>query len=170
MSKSLYTRSLACVGILLSCYALYVEHKTSHPDTTPAPDGSFIEEEFQALCDIEAIGASCSKVFNLPEGRMLTYFGIVPHDSILDVPNAFLGLLYYSIMFMREQFLPKNGLFNTLTVVMNCAAMTSSVWLATKLVILRELCILCWTTHLLNLLLLLYYGRQLTKSNKAKQA
>jgi len=32
-----------------------------------------------------------SKVFQLPEGRMLTYFGIVPEDSLLDVPNAALG-------------------------------------------------------------------------------
>lgn len=29
-----------------------------------------------------------SNVFQLPEGRMLTYFNIVPEGSILDVPNA----------------------------------------------------------------------------------
>ena len=32
-----------------------------------------------------------SNVFQLPEGRMLTYFGIVPEGSLLDVPNAALG-------------------------------------------------------------------------------
>lgn len=32
-----------------------------------------------------------SNVFQLPEGRMLSYFGIVPEGSLLDVPNAALG-------------------------------------------------------------------------------
>jgi hypothetical protein len=41
---------LAAVGIILSGYALYVEHKVHH-----LKDG----EEFSAMCDIEAIKASC---------------------------------------------------------------------------------------------------------------
>jgi hypothetical protein len=40
----------AVVGVILSMYAVYVEHKVAHK----APD-----EEFQSLCDIEEIGASC---------------------------------------------------------------------------------------------------------------
>ena len=39
-----------------------------------------------------------SKVFQLPEGRMLTYFGIVSEGSLLDVPNAALGR--YLILFV----------------------------------------------------------------------
>ncbi|KAI2508976.1 hypothetical protein MHU86_5471 [Fragilaria crotonensis] len=48
---------LATVGIILSGYALYVEHKVHH-----LKEG----EEFSAMCDIEAIKASCSAVFQLP--------------------------------------------------------------------------------------------------------
>lgn len=38
------------MGVILSSYALYVEHKMAHKQE---------EEEFVALCDIDAIGASC---------------------------------------------------------------------------------------------------------------
>lgn len=162
---SLYTRLLATVGIILSSYALYVEHKTSHPNHSP--DG--FEEEFQALCDIESIGASCSQVFALPEGRLLSYFGVVPHDSILDVPNAALGFTYYSLIFLSEQFVAKTHLIKILTVCMSSAAMSSSIFLAIKLIQIHELCILCWTTHVLNTLLLVYYSRLLIKSGKAKK-
>jgi hypothetical protein len=51
MSKDGKRMSLyAALGSILSAYALYVEHKMAHLP----PD-----EEFTALCDIDAIGASC---------------------------------------------------------------------------------------------------------------
>ncbi len=42
---------LSLFGLLLSMYAVYVEHKT-------AQEG----DDFVALCDISAIGASCRQV------------------------------------------------------------------------------------------------------------
>jgi uncharacterized membrane protein len=39
------------------------------------------------------------------------------------------------------------------------AAMVTSVFLAYKLTTLRELCIVCWTTHAINLYLVLSYHR-----------
>ncbi|GFH48084.1 hypothetical protein CTEN210_04560 [Chaetoceros tenuissimus] len=176
---SLYTRTLCVIGVVLSLYALYVEHKTSHKyeqSTTTTSETSTMggifgeEEEFKALCDIESIGASCSQVFALPEGRMLTYFGIVEEGSILDVPNAMLGFLYYTIIFLSESFLPKTSIVKKLTVVMNCMAMSSSIFLGTKLYQLRELCVLCISTHILNTLLLIYYVKLLMKNtaNKSK--
>ena len=107
---------------------------------------------------------NCSQVFSLPEGRLLSYFGIVPNESLLDVPNAFLGLCYYTVILLAEQFLTETHLVKIMTVVVNSAAMTSSVFLATKLIQLGELCLLCWTTHLLNFLLIFYYSRLLLKS------
>mmetsp|Transcript_8088 Transcript_8088/g.15986 ORF Transcript_8088/g.15986 Transcript_8088/m.15986 type:complete len:155 (-) Transcript_8088:1270-1734(-) len=86
-----------------------------------------------------------SNVFQLPEGRMLTFFGIVPEGSILDVPNAALGLVYYSYWLFLGPLLP-----STLTVCISSMAMASSVFLAIKLVILKELCLLCWSTHVIN--------------------
>lgn len=79
---STYTCLLCVVGMLLSSYALYVEHKTHryHQKLKEAEENSGIvkstisymlpkfmekeeeEEPFKALCDIEAIGASCRYV------------------------------------------------------------------------------------------------------------
>ena len=53
-TPSIYSRTLCIIGIILSSYALYVEHKTHGKDFEDG-DG----DGFQALCDIEAIGASC---------------------------------------------------------------------------------------------------------------
>lgn len=44
------SQTLAVAGVVLSLYALYVEHKTAHPAD---------DIEFTALCDIESLGASC---------------------------------------------------------------------------------------------------------------
>jgi hypothetical protein len=150
--------------VLLSSYALYVEHKVAHKAA---------EEEFSALCDIEVIGASCryvtdifilfsltyvnsslqliassfldSSVFQLPEGRMLSYFGIIPNDHMLDVPNAALGLVFYLVWLVLLPKFPK-----LLTFVVVSLAMLSSVFLAIQLMLLKELCILCWSTHAIN--------------------
>jgi uncharacterized membrane protein len=86
-----------------------------------------------------------SAVFQLPEGRMLSYFGIVPDGHILDIPNAGLGVLYYSFWLLVMPMLPKQ-----LNFLASSAAMASSVFLACRLVILKELCILCWSTHVIN--------------------
>jgi hypothetical protein len=47
--------SLSLLGFLLSIYACHVEYKTSHQS-----EGD--ELEFDAMCDIAAIGASCRQV------------------------------------------------------------------------------------------------------------
>ncbi len=87
----------------------------------------------------------CSDVFQLPESRMLTYFGIVPHGSLLDVPNAALGLVYYTMWLLVIPKLPSK-----LVSFIATLALASSVWLAIRLVILSELCLLCWSTHVIN--------------------
>ena len=46
--------SLAILGFIFSAYSVYVEHKI-HDDSNGIDDG----DEFKALCDIDAIGASC---------------------------------------------------------------------------------------------------------------
>ena len=166
----------AIVGAILSAYAVYVEFKVAsihaHKTATAVemddvvPDGSELpfvvkeeEPEFVALCDIKSIGASCSNVFSLPEGRMLSYFGIVPEHSIFDVPNAALGLIHYMYLLTLRPFLPPS-----LTYFMIVMAFASTVFLAYQLTfVLFELCILCWTTHVINTYN--FYSYFFTKSN-----
>lgn len=76
---------------------------------------------------------------------MLSLFGIVPSGSALDVPNAALGVVYYTLWLLVLPRLPK-----ILTLVVSSLALASSVFLAVQLLILKELCLLCWTTHVIN--------------------
>jgi hypothetical protein len=46
------------LGLVLSAYAVYVEWKTHHQQDHPLEE----LEEFTALCDVNAIGASCRYV------------------------------------------------------------------------------------------------------------
>jgi uncharacterized membrane protein len=114
--------------------------------------------------------ASCSNVFQLPEGRMLSLFGIVPNGSALDVPNAALGVIYYTLWLLVLPRLPR-----AMTLVVSSSALASSVFLAIQLLILKELCILCWSTHVINTRLWFsamagagYFGRGRAASKEKK--
>jgi len=77
---------------------------------------------------------------------MLSYFGLVPEGSTLDVPNALLGSIYYFYMLTLSSYLPRE-----LTYFAMMAAFGSSVFLAYQLTfVVKELCILCWSTHVIN--------------------
>lgn len=107
-------RVVTFFGIVLSCYALYIEHQ------------KVLNPEYEALCDVGS-SVSCSKVctasrphprlstavaraargesralglivsadtrqvFTSEWGRMLSHFGVVEAGSVFDVPNAALG-------------------------------------------------------------------------------
>jgi uncharacterized membrane protein len=78
--------------------------------------------------------------------------GLVPHGSLLDLPNAALGILYYSwiILFVGMP----GAFFSVLNKIQTSMAMASSLFLAYQLTfVLKELCVLCWTTHLINAIL-----------------
>ncbi|KAL7569849.1 hypothetical protein ACA910_008518 [Epithemia clementina (nom. ined.)] len=132
---------VSAVGLVLSAYALYVEYKNEHK----APD-----EEFTSLCDIEAIGASCSAVFALPEGRMVSYLGIVPEESPLDLPNAALGIIFYTYRIFLADLFP-----SYVTQIATVLGFLSSVFLAYKLTfVLGDLCVLCMSIHVINTVLM----------------
>lgn len=76
---------------------------------------------------------------------MLSYFGIVASGSMFDLPNAALGLVYYSIWLSVMPVFPKE-----LKLFISSLAMLSSIFLAVKLLILSEMCVLCWSTHVIN--------------------
>lgn len=56
-SGSSFRSFCSTLGLVLSCYAVYVEWKVHHLSVVDD-----IEEEFTALCDIQSIGASCRYV------------------------------------------------------------------------------------------------------------
>jgi len=148
---------LSLLGLLLSIYAVYVEHKTSHRGDD--------EEAFSALCDISSIGASCSSVFALPEGHLVSYFGLVPPGHWLDIPNALIGCVYYTYRLLGDFIFPV-----ALTQFAASCALTASLYLAYQLTILQELCLLCWTTHVLNLVLWVDAIFRLRKNTRARNS
>lgn len=78
----------------------------------------------------------------------MSYFGIVAEGHVLDVPNAALGVLYYLYTLLLISKMPI-----LVTQIAASAALSSTIFLALKLTQLKELCILCWTTHVINALL-----------------
>ena len=79
-------RVLSVFGIVLSAYAVYVEHKVTEQRTNPhsLSEG---EAPFVALCDLGG-WASCSDVLTSPSSRL---FG---------PSNASLGVLFYAIIML----------------------------------------------------------------------
>ena len=76
---------------------------------------------------------------------MLSYFGIIPEGHVLDVPNAVLGILYYTYWLMLRSYIPSG-----LTMIVSSLAGASSIWLFIQLILLKEFCILCLSTHIIN--------------------
>ena len=116
----------------------------------------------------------CSAVFSLPEGKMLSYFGIVPHGHVLDIPNGVLGMIFYTYTIIRyfvtrkmnqklkrlnsvvnhkdnDKKLKPNILFaSSVNMIISTLAIASSLFLGRKLWILKELCVVCVSTHIIN--------------------
>lgn len=131
-------------GLILSSYAVYVEYR--HATEDPEADE---DQHFQALCDIEALNASCSNVFALPQGRLLSYFGLVPEHSRLDLPNAALGVAHYLVLLLIRD--NNNALLQAVVQGLVAVSFATTVFLAYTLTfVVPELCLLCWTTHVIN--------------------
>ena len=149
-------------GLLLSFYALYVEHQAV------AMPG------YKAACDIESLGVSCSKVFKSKYGRMMSYFGVVPNGHALDQPNAVLGIAFYGIALLlpKMKFIPK-GVRTLGMWLASCVSCASSAWLGYILVnVLHDICIVCVSTYVVNAIIFFFSTRELLcgskKSVKAK--
>lgn len=93
---------------------------------------------------------------------MLSYFGIVPEGHILDIPNGILGMVFYSYIILgyfnkkRTNVRNEGGMLILLfapmmNLIISSLAIASSAFLARKLYILRELCVVCVSTHIINL-------------------
>lgn len=117
-------RLIALAGIVLSAYAVYVEHKVSAQKARAAKlgvDAAAADEEapFVALCDLGA-WASCSDVLTSPSSRL---FG---------PPNAVLGFIFYCAVFLYPSinFVPFREELLLLVTAFSCSL---SVYLATVL-------------------------------------
>jgi len=125
------TRALGVLGLLLSVYALYVEYRVA----TQIPG----QDRFKALCDFGE-GAECSRVLTSESSHLL-----------LGIPNAALGTIFYTLIslypdFVRIQF-PHHQYFFLAASTASCFL---SLYLASELIRLRDLCILCISLYIIN--------------------
>jgi len=87
---------------------------------------------------------------------MLSFFGLVPHGSILDIPNGYLGIAFYALSLTRHVTgIQRSGLLShlfhpTVNLIITTLAFSSSIFLARKLYIIQEVCVVCITTHIIN--------------------
>ena len=104
--------------------------------------------------------ASCNKIFSLPQGK-LSYFGIAPHDCVLDAPNTLLGLCYYTIFASLEN--GNTRIFNhaeSMMMGLFFASFTTILYLACALTVLNKVRVLCWITHAISTTLVVYCVRR----------
>lgn len=134
---------LGVCGLVLSMYALHVEHMVE------ASQASGVH--YEALCDIQSIGASCSSVFTSEWGKLMSHLGLVPKDSPLDLPNAVYGAIYYVVVLIHS-FLPKG---EAVLLVSTVGAVASTAVLAYVLAfVLHDICVVCMSTYVVNISLL----------------
>ncbi|XP_075422652.1 vitamin K epoxide reductase complex subunit 1 [Ascaphus truei] len=133
---------LCALGIALSVYAYHVE-------TSKERDGGYT-----ALCDINP-SISCSKVFTSRWGRG---FGLLENifgpQSVVNQPNSVFGVLFYGL----QVLLGFQGTVAAAVALLgtSLASIAGSLYLAYILFyILEDFCVVCITTYILNVALLL---------------
>jgi len=127
---------LTFLGLFLSIYALNVEIQ-SHKD-----------KSYHALCDSSSGWYSCTQVFNSPPGHLLSYWNLVSTNSILNIPNAALGVIFYTAMLISQTSFPS---MIWLQQSMSTMAVLASIYLLYVLVfVLKDICLVCLATHLIN--------------------
>ncbi|XP_069738233.1 vitamin K epoxide reductase complex subunit 1-like protein 1 [Phaenicophaeus curvirostris] len=133
--------ALVAAGVALSLYALHVEHEASR------------DPAYRAACDL-APAVSCTRVFASRWGRGLGLVELLlGRDSVANVPNGALGLLYYILQGVLGA-VPGQGSAAALLGT-SAAAALASLWLAAVLAFgLGDLCLVCLGTYGLNALLL----------------
>jgi uncharacterized membrane protein len=129
-TRSVIFRVLSVVGLLLSAYALYVEHKVTqqklNPHTLTSAGGE--EAPFVALCDLGS-WASCSDVLTSETSHL---FG---------PPNALLGVLFYVAVFLYPSmtFVPCRAHLLLAAITFSCAL---TIYLGSVLYRMGDFCIL----------------------------
>ncbi|XP_062514292.1 vitamin K epoxide reductase complex subunit 1-like protein 1 [Corticium candelabrum] len=135
-------RAVLCVaGLCLSAYALYIEIE-KHRDASYRP-----------LCDISE-GVSCTKAFLSEYGRGFGIIGsLLGKDSMLNQPNAAFGMIFYCIFIFIG--LTRSAFLETVGLVLAIGSCIVSVYLSYVLYLLKDVCIVCMATYIMNFLLML---------------
>ncbi|XP_041378602.1 vitamin K epoxide reductase complex subunit 1-like protein 1 [Gigantopelta aegis] len=126
------------LGIVVSSYALYVEtQKEKNP-------------KYRAMCDFNE-HMSCSKALCSEYGKGFGVVGVLLGPKhFLNQRNCTMGILFYLLQ-IGLAFLPDQGLASLLLYYSSVLAGIGSAYLAYILLfVLRDLCIVCVFTYVIN--------------------
>ncbi|XP_050519886.1 vitamin K epoxide reductase complex subunit 1-like protein 1 [Daktulosphaira vitifoliae] len=133
------TKICSLIGFCISTYALYVEISLEkYP-------------KFKPYCNVMK-HINCSPAFTSRFAKGFGVFGyLLGNDSIINVPNGLVGMFYYIIFFLlgfsnNQSYVNMQYYLAILSNIMN-------FYLAYILIIIiKELCLVCVTTYLVNIL------------------
>ncbi|XP_012260842.2 vitamin K epoxide reductase complex subunit 1 [Athalia rosae] len=124
--------SSCIVGLVLSYYAYIVETSKE------------LDHSYEAMCDISE-HISCTKAFMSEYGKG---FGLIPKTSIFYMPNSVYGLVFYSCMAVMSV---SNTYFATIVlIIFGILSNLGSIYLGYILYMLKDICVLCIGTYLVN--------------------
>ncbi|NXW52789.1 VKORL protein, partial [Nyctiprogne leucopyga] len=134
--------ALCLAGLGLSLYALHVEHATAR------------DPAYRAACDLGP-AISCTRVFASRWGRGLGLVEpLLGRDSVANVPNGAIGVVFYLLQGLLGAV--PGRVTSAVLLGTSVASAVASLWLAGVLAFgLQDLCLVCVTTYLLNVTLLL---------------
>lgn len=143
--------SLAIIGFMLCVYTLHVEISSIH------------DVNYKALCDINE-HISCTKVFNSKYGKG---FGLVEpifgKDSPFNLPNPVFGLVFYSLLFILS-LCGSSVFILKLSCLLCLKSCLMSIYLGYILYTMRDTCVVCITTYIVNFAMLFLNVRKCSVS------
>ena len=130
---------LAILGILVAGYALHVESML-----LDIPG-------YQPSCDISSLQMSCSKVFNSKYARIMSYWGLVPRGSFVDLSLPQFALAYFSSCLLLPVIVRRLPATKRLWRILSLVVVGFNIYLAYILKFkLGEFCIVCVTNYIIN--------------------
>jgi len=90
---------------------------------------------------------------------MMSYFGIVSKGHTLDLPNAALGLLFYSASLLHNTVIANvlgfgHGAARGIMLAASLLSVCASTFLIYTLIMMNDFCIVCAATHVINSVIL----------------
>ncbi|XP_053211598.1 vitamin K epoxide reductase complex subunit 1-like [Panonychus citri] len=142
LDRNLICLSLvAFTGLFISLYALFIEIKHSN------------NHNYKPFCDLGQ-SISCTAAFISKYGKGL---GLLPEDSVFNLPNPVYGIFTYTTLVMVANFSGTDRFLVNLLLIISIIINLVSIYLAYILYfILKNLCVVCVATYIVNFLLLLF--------------
>ncbi|XP_076242422.1 vitamin-K epoxide reductase [Calliopsis andreniformis] len=142
VKKSMYKLN---TGIISACILGFAASYYSYVVETAKEE----DDSYTAMCDISE-HVSCTKVFSSEYGKG---FGIIPETSLFYMPNFVYGMIFYpfiAILSMVNKYAT-----SIIVVTLGVLSNLGSIYLASILYMLNNICVVCVSTYIINAIILI---------------